>query len=81
MLTKYLGDAIRLVRIDRKMSQEELAFKFGEITGAHSIRKHFIDDLETGKRRLSFMGLAQLCQVMRCLMSDLIRVAEELEFN
>ncbi len=79
MLRDYLGEAIRTVRLDRNISQEELAFRFGEAINNHSLRKNFINKIEIGKQDLSLKKLAELCKVMKCLTSDLLGLAERLE--
>ncbi len=71
-ILKALGDGIRSVRTEQKMTQVEL----GEAAGLH---RTYITDIENGLRNLSFMTLLKVCTALQCPLSRLILIAEGLD--
>lgn len=60
-----LGDAIRTLRLERKMSQEALA-------DAAEINRTHMGEVERGKRNVSFLSLSRIASALRVKLSDIL---------
>jgi len=58
-----LGDAVRAVRLEQKMSQEALA-------DAADINRTHMGEVERGKRNVSFLSLLRVASALRVNLSD-----------
>ena len=67
-LVKEFGNKIRLLRVERNLSQEKLSF----ITGFH---RTYIGMIERGERNISLTNMAVFAKVFE------INVSELLDFN
>jgi transcriptional regulator with XRE-family HTH domain len=67
-----LGRAVRILRADRGISQEELAYRSG-------LNRTYIGDIELGKRNFGFRALHQLANGLEVPASALLARAEDLE--
>lgn len=65
-----LGEALRELRLDRGMSQEELSLR----TGVH---RNYIGGIERGERNPSVRTFVALAIALDCRPSDLLRRAEQ----
>lgn len=65
-----LGEAIRAVRVERQLSQEELGFR----TGVH---RNYIGGIERGERQPTVMVLARLAAGLGVRASEILACAEE----
>jgi transcriptional regulator with XRE-family HTH domain len=63
-----LGDALRQVRLDRRLSQEQLSLE----TGVH---RNYIGGVERGERSPSVATLLRLATALRIELSELFRRA------
>lgn len=68
ILTRY-GQALRKVRLEQGMSQEELA----ELCDLH---RTYISDVELGKRNLSLENIERIARVFSMSLSDFFREVE-----
>lgn len=60
-----LGDAIRTLRLEQKMSQETLA-------DAAEINRTHMGEVERGKRNVSFLSLLRIAGALRVKLSDIL---------
>jgi transcriptional regulator with XRE-family HTH domain len=60
-----LGDAIRTLRLSRKMSQEALA-------DAAEINRTHMGEVERGKRNVSFLALLRIASALKVDLSDIL---------
>jgi transcriptional regulator with XRE-family HTH domain len=60
-----LGKRIRVLRQERKISQEELA-------GRADIHRNYISQIESGKRNLSFYNVVKIARALQVSPSKLI---------
>ena len=65
-----LGVAIREVRIERRLSQEELSLR----TGVH---RNYIGGIERAERSPTVLSIAQLARELGVSMTELFRMAEQ----
>jgi transcriptional regulator with XRE-family HTH domain len=65
-----LGRAVRALRIERGLSQEEL----GERSGMH---RTYVGGIERGERNLSYANIVRLARALDLAPSELLRRAEE----
>lgn len=65
-----LGQAIRELRSERRMSQEALSLESG-------VHRNYIGGVERAERRPTIITLDSLARALRLRPSDLLRVAEE----
>lgn len=64
-LLKEFGDRIRLLRVEKKLSQEALSFA----TGFH---RTYIGMIERGERNISLTNMAVFARVFEINLSDLL---------
>ena len=64
-LLKEFGDRIRLLRVEKKLSQEALSF----VTGFH---RTYIGMIERGERNISLTNMAVFARVFEVNLSDLL---------
>lgn len=62
-LTKHIGEKIRYYRKERKLSQEELAFKA-------AVHNTYIGQLERGEKNVTVEILAKICAAMDLSLAD-----------
>ena len=67
-----LGRAIRASRVDRRLSQEELAHRSG-------MHRTYLGGIERGERNPSYTNIRRLADALGVSASDLIAEAERLE--
>jgi transcriptional regulator with XRE-family HTH domain len=60
-----LGDAIRTLRLEQKMSQEALA-------DAAEINRTHMGEVERGKRNVSFLSLLRIASALKVKLSDIL---------
>lgn len=63
------GNAIKKVRSQRQLSQEELAEKSG-------LHRTYISEVERGDRNLSLVNIVKLCDALECRPSKLFELIE-----
>ena len=71
---KYLGDAIRYYRIERGMTQEELAVEAGYVDGANPSAT--ISKIESGKIDLTFTKLEDISAALNMSLITIVHIAE-----
>jgi transcriptional regulator with XRE-family HTH domain len=64
-----LGEALRQLREERRLSQEALSLS----TGVH---RNYIGGIERGERQPTVAAVARLAQALDCRMSELFALAE-----
>jgi transcriptional regulator with XRE-family HTH domain len=67
-----LGRAIRQARLERGLSQEELAHRSG-------LHPTWISHLESGRRNPSWGNIGKLCAALDMPVSELAQLAEQLD--
>lgn len=60
-----LGDAIRTLRLDRRMSQEALA-------DAAEVNRTHMGEVERGKRNVSFLSMIRIAAALGASLSDIL---------
>ena len=68
-LQQIFGETIKKIRLERKLSQETLAFEAG-------IDRTYISDIEKGKRNISIQVVYKLALALQISFSDLIKEIE-----
>lgn len=68
-ITSTFGQAVQEVRIERGLSQEELA----RLLGMH---RTYISDVERGIRNTSIVNAQRIAKALGVQLSDLLRMAE-----
>ncbi len=68
ILTRY-GQAVRKVRLEQEISQEELADRCG-------LHRTYISDIELGKRNLSLENIERIARSLNKSLSDFFREVE-----
>ena len=66
------GKAVRAIRQDKKISQEEL----GDLCGLH---RTYISDIELGKRNVSLENIDKIAHALQVKKSELFAEAEQYE--
>ena len=66
------GKAVRAIRQDKKISQEEL----GDLCGLH---RTYISDIELGKRNVSLENIDKIAHALQVKKSDLFIEVEQYE--
>ena len=66
------GKAVRAIRQDKKISQEEL----GDLCGLH---RTYISDIELGKRNVSLENIDKIAQALQMKKSELFIEVEQYE--
>ena len=66
------GKAVRAIRQDKKISQEELA----DLSGLH---RTYISDIELGKRNVSLENIDKIAQALQVKKSELFVEVEQYE--
>ena len=66
------GKAVRAIRQDKKISQEEL----GDLCGLH---RTYISDIELGKRNVSLENIDKIAHALQVKKSELFIVVEQYE--
>lgn len=66
------GKAVRAIRQDKKISQEEL----GDLCGLH---RTYISDIELGKRNVSLENIDKIAQALQVKKSELFVEVEQYE--
>jgi transcriptional regulator with XRE-family HTH domain len=69
---KNLGIAIRQLRVQFELSQEELADKCG-------LHRTYIGSVERGERNIAIDNVIKLSSALDCRVSDIILMAENME--
>lgn len=69
---KNLGIAIRQLRVQLELSQEELADKCG-------LHRTYIGSVERGERNIAIDNVIKLSSALDCRVSDIILMAENME--
>jgi len=69
---KNLGIAIRLLRVQLELSQEELADKCG-------LHRTYIGSVERGERNIAIDNVIKLSAALNCRVSDIILLAENMD--
>lgn len=72
MNKKNLGIAIRQLRVQLELSQEELADKCG-------LHRTYIGSVERGERNIAINNVIKLASVLDCRVSDIILLAENMD--
>ena len=67
-----LGQAVRAIRLERKMSQEELALEAG-------MHVTYVSRIESAARNLTWTATRKISQALGVTMSELVQMAEEIE--
>lgn len=62
-LTNHIGEKIRYYRKERKLSQEELAFKA-------AVHNTYIGQLERGEKNVTIESLAKVCAAMDITLAE-----------
>ena len=57
-IRKLLGNKIRLIRIQKKISQEELAFD-------SNLHRTYISDVERGRRNISIKNIEKIAKALK----------------
>jgi len=63
-LQKRLGDRVRELRSERKLSQEELAYKAG-------VHRTYLGGIERGERNPSLRNIAAIAEALDVTLSEL----------
>ncbi len=63
-LQKRLGDRVRKLRSERKLSQEELAYKAG-------VHRTYLGGIERGERNPSLRNIAAIAKALDVTLSEL----------
>lgn len=71
-LLPVLGQTIRSLRLEKKISQE----KFADMCGLH---RTYVSDVELGKRNVSLENIERMSDALDIKMSELFRKVEENE--
>lgn len=66
-----LGQAIRRVREERHVSQEEMAYSAG-------LHRNYLGGIERGERNLGFTNLVRISDALGVRTSELVALAEEI---
>jgi len=66
-VVRLLGENVRRLRLEKRLSQEELAF------GA-DMKRSYVSDLERGTRNPSVRALGRLADALNVNPSDLLRL-------
>jgi transcriptional regulator with XRE-family HTH domain len=74
-IRSYLGQALQVVRVDRRISQRVLAWRLLKILG-RPISTSWISKIESGSTGISVERLVALCAALNCSMSEVWRIAE-----
>ena len=69
---KNLGLAIRQLRVQLELSQEELADKCG-------LHRTYIGSVERGERNIAIDNVIKLSLALNCSVSDIILLAENMD--
>lgn len=72
MNKKKFGIAIRQLRVQLELSQEELADKCG-------LHRTYIGSVERGERNIAIDNVIKLSSALDCRVSDIILLAESME--
>ncbi|MCO1335686.1 helix-turn-helix transcriptional regulator [Microbulbifer sp. OS29] len=72
MNKKNLGIAIRQLRVQLELSQEELADK-------SELHRTYIGSVERGERNIAIDNVIKLASALDCRVSDIILLAEDME--
>jgi transcriptional regulator with XRE-family HTH domain len=67
-----LGQAVRAIRLERKMSQEELSTRAG-------VHVTYVSHIESARRNLTWTATKKISQALGVTMSELVQMAEEIE--
>ena len=70
-ITKRFGLAVRRVRCERGISQEELGYRA-------SLHRTYIGDIECGRRNATLLSAQRIADALQIPLSELIRIAESL---
>jgi transcriptional regulator with XRE-family HTH domain len=65
IIYKKFGDNLRIIRKQKGLSQEELAFR-------SSIHRTYISDVERGSRNISIANIEKLAKALKVKMKDLV---------
>jgi len=71
-ITKAFGAAVRQVRCQQGLSQEELGFRAG-------LHRTYIGDIECGRRNATLPSAQRIADALQIPLSELIRIAESLQ--
>lgn len=71
-LLPVLGQVIRSLRLEKKISQE----KFADMCGLH---RTYVSDIELGKRNVSLENIERMSDALKIKISELFRNVEENE--
>lgn len=69
---KNLGIAIRQLRVQHGLSQEELADKSG-------LHRTYIGSVERGERNIALDNMIKVSEALNCKVSEIIVLAENME--
>jgi len=69
-LLSVLGKAIRQVREDRQISQDQLATKA-------ELDRSYVSSIENGKRNVSIQNLAKIAHSLGVSLTELVQLAED----
>lgn len=70
-ITKKFGKAIRQIRSERHISQEE----FADLCGMH---RSYMSDVELGKRNISLENIGKISQAFGLTVSQLFLIVDDL---
>lgn len=68
-IKKRFGDRLRQIRKQKKISQEELAFRA-------KLHRTYISDVERGSRNISIENIEKIAKSLRIKISDLLSNAD-----
>jgi transcriptional regulator with XRE-family HTH domain len=71
-ITKRFGLAVRQVRCQQGLSQEELGYRAG-------LHRTYIGDIECGRRNATLLSAQRIADALQMPLSELIRIAESLQ--
>lgn len=64
-IKEMLGNKIRKIRLGKKMSQEDLAFKSG-------LHRTYISDIERGARNVSIKNIEKIAKALNASLKELM---------
>jgi transcriptional regulator with XRE-family HTH domain len=68
-LLKIFGDNLRLIREQKELSQEQIAYEAG-------FSRSYYTEVETGKRNISLLNIIRIASLLEVELSDLIHLKE-----